>query len=257
MIFPGSSAPTSFMPETPPIGKPPQVVFPGLFAFPPNRETLGGTAYWIEAEGGILVDCPPWTKATQAFLAHRSVRWLFLTQRDAIASINRVKEIQQALGCQIMIQEQEAYLLPGLAITSFHHEQFLSDTAPGAPGSSLAHSSTALVALWTPGFSPGAACLYWRGEQVESQKGVLFTGRHLLPSKAGLAEPLRTAKTFHWPRQLKNVAMLRERFTPGLLEYFCPGASIGFLRGRHAIPNAYEQLTTLNLDMLKRAQPGL
>jgi hypothetical protein len=36
--------------------------------------------------------------------------------------------------------------------------------------------------------------------------------------------------------------MLLERFTPETLQYICPGANTGFLRGKRVIDNAYERL---------------
>ncbi|MBA4458045.1 MBL fold metallo-hydrolase, partial [Cylindrospermopsis raciborskii CS-506_B] len=97
-----------------------------ILAFPPNRETLGGTSYLIVRNGGnILIDCPAWEQiaANQTYL--RAVRWLFISHRGAIA---KVAQIQQALDCEILIQEREAYLLPGLTLTTFSQELSLDDT---------------------------------------------------------------------------------------------------------------------------------
>ncbi len=217
-------------------GKPPQLVFPGLMAFPPNRDTLGGTAYVVETTAGnLLVDSPPWTETTQAHLKACGVRWFFLTQRNAMA---QVKAIQQALDCEVVVQEQEAYLLPQVTVTTFGSGISLSDDLEG---------------IWTSGYSPGAACLYWRSPAG----GVLLSGRHLLPTAQGDIGPLRTAKTFHWPRQLRAVGALRDRFAPETLRWVCPGASIGFLRGQYAVDHAYEKLLALDLEALKGQEPGV
>ncbi len=220
----------------PPVeGKPPLAVLDNLVAFSPNRQTLGGTAYFIETTAGnVLVDCPPWTLATQQFLGDRGVRWLFLTHRNAMA---QVKTLQAALGCEVVVQEQEAYLLPELETQTFHRE---AEIAPG------------LTAIWTPGYSPGSACLHWASQDG----GVLFTGRHLLPTRQGGITPLRTSKTFHWPRQLKSVTALGDRFTTETLNYLCPGASIGFLRGEHKLAKAWELLQGIDLDVLAQAPMG-
>ena len=196
-----------------------------IFAFAPNRDTLGGTAYLIvENQENILIDCPIWDEANQAFLqAQGGVRWLFMTHRGGIG---KARAIQTALGCDIVIQEQEAYLLPGLKVTSFAQDFIFSP-----------HSR----ALWTAGHSPGSACLY------HAPSGILFSGRHLLPDRAAQPMPLRTAKTFHWPRQLRNVQRLLDQFTPATLRLICPGASIGMLRGETAIDHPYEKLAQLNL----------
>lgn len=41
--------------------KPPRPILSRIFAFAPNRDSLGGTAYFIAQEtGNILIDCPAW-----------------------------------------------------------------------------------------------------------------------------------------------------------------------------------------------------
>lgn len=216
--------------------KAPRPVFPTVYAFPPNRETMGGTSYLIlENSGNILIDCPAWDEANHTFLQELAgVRWLFLTHRGAIG---KVKEIQQALGCEVVIQEQEAYLLPGLTVTPFQHELSLSQSSQ---------------VIWTSGHTPGSACLYYQHEG-----GVLFTGRHLLPDRQGNPVPLRIAKTFHWRRQLDSVAKLRHRFSAETLRFICPGANTGFLRGERSIDRAYDRLMSLDLEQLLQAKPML
>jgi glyoxylase-like metal-dependent hydrolase (beta-lactamase superfamily II) len=213
------------------MSKLPQAVFdanerplPPIFFFPPNRDTLGATAYLIvENTGNILIDCPAWNQANQDFLRDKGpVQALVITHRGAIAHVN---DIQQALSCQVLIQEQEAYLLPEVPVTTFQQEFILS---------------AASRVIWTPGHSPGSACFY-------HQQGILFTGRHLLPDPQGQLRPLQTAKTFHWPRQLRSVQLLIDRLTPETLQWICPGANIGFLRGRHVVDQAYQRLTALDL----------
>lgn len=221
---------------TPPNPKPPRLVFEGIFAFPPNRDTMGGTAYLVcEETGNILVDCPVWDEANQAFLEEQGgVRWLVLTHRGAIA---KVPTLQQALQCDVVIQEQEAYLLPELSPTPFQTDFKLSAKSQ---------------LIWTSGHSPGSSCLYYQGHG-----GILFTGRHLLPNRDGDPVPLRVSKTFHWPRQLRSVSHLLNTFSAETLAWICPGANTGFLRGKRAIANAYERLQTLDLDALRQASPGL
>ena len=213
--------------------KVPRLILEDVYAFPPNREILGGTAYLIvNKSGNILVDCPAWDSENQAFLTEQGgVRWLFLTHRGAISPA--ISRIQRDLGCEIIIQEQEAYLLPNLMIRSFFQELEISH------GINL---------IWTPGHTPGSACLYF-----DTQGGILFTGRHLLPNQQGKPTPLRLSKTFHWWRQLASVAKLRDRFSDQSLTYICPGANTGFLRGKRVISHAYEQLMALDLDELKNA----
>jgi glyoxylase-like metal-dependent hydrolase (beta-lactamase superfamily II) len=216
--------------------KPPRSVFDTIAAFPPNRDTMGGTSYLIvENSGNILVDCPSWDEKNREFLQEKGgIRWLFLTHRGGMG---RVRDIQQAFECEVVIQEQEAYLLPGLTITAFQQELQLSPTSQ---------------AIWTSGHSPGSACLYHSG-----YGGILFSGRHLLPNQQGQPMPLRIAKTFHWRRQVDSVRRLRDRFTAETLHYICPGANTGFLRGQRAIDNAYQRLSELDLEACLQATPVL
>lgn len=242
-----------------PVGgtKPPRLVVPGIFAFPPNRDTMGGTAYLIKAVpgspgldpenvaiaspdslpsgGNILVDAPPWNPTVQDWLeAQGGVRWLFITHRGAIG---KAAAMQKTLGCTVVMQEQEAYLLPQVEVQSFEQTVNVGEQA---------------LAIWTPGHSPGSACLYYRGAG-----GVLFSGRHLLPQQNGQPMPLRFAKTFHWRRQLASVQALRDRFDAVSLTYLCPAANTGYLRGLGAVDQAYDQLQQIDLAALAQVPPGL
>ena len=214
--------------------KPPRPILEAIFAFAPNRETLGGTAYLIVENGAnLLIDCPAWTETNEQFLRKQGgVSTLLITHRGGIG---RAREIQEAMKCKILIQEQEAYLLPGLAVTPFQQESRISPNC---------------CAIWTPGHSPGSSCLYYT-----QAGGILFSGRHLLPNQQGEPMPLRTSKTFHWPRQIQSTKSLIERFTPETLSYICPGANTGFLRGQSAIAQAYQKLLNLDLDQLRHSQP--
>jgi glyoxylase-like metal-dependent hydrolase (beta-lactamase superfamily II) len=224
-----------------PIFKPPRSVFDTVYAFAPNRDTQGATAYFIvnNAPDGqpanLLIDAPLWDQGNREWLiAQGGVQWLFITHRGGLG---RAAAIQKALGCQVIIQEQEAYLLPDTPTIPFHHQVRLSPE---------------IEAFWTPGHSPGSACLYY-----SAHGGVLFTGRHLLPNQVGDPAPLRLAKTFHWPRQLRQVEALKTRFSADTLAHICPGASTGFLRGQRTIDRAYEKLQQIDLDTLYNNQPLL
>ncbi|MEM6253966.1 MAG: MBL fold metallo-hydrolase [Cyanobacteria bacterium P01_D01_bin.156] len=235
-----SSAPDNSRPSA----KLPKPVFDtGItpYAFSPNRETLGGTAYLIPhsatanetslARSNILVDCPSWTDANLDFIAQQGgIGCLVITHRGGASN---VRDWQNQFNCQVVVQEQEAYLLPQIQTHTFHYELELT----------LDHRL-----LWTPGHSPGSICLY-----SSTNGGTLFTGRHILPTRQGSAVPLRVAKTFHWPRQLKHVQRFLDEFNPQTLTHICPGASIGFLRGKRYIDNAYAQIASLNFSELAEA----
>jgi glyoxylase-like metal-dependent hydrolase (beta-lactamase superfamily II) len=214
--------------------KVPRQILDHLYSFSPNRDTLGGTAYLIVGnQGNILIDSPSWNGENQQFLQDQGgIDWLVITHRG---SLGKATTIQNATHCRILMQEQEAYLLPEAEVTPFEQEFKLSPE---------------IQTLWTPGHSPGSACVYW-----SSHGGVLFSGRHLLPNTQGQPVPLRTAKTFHWPRQLKNVERLIQQFNQETLHHLCPGANIGFLRGQRIIDRAYEKLTQIDLASCSVAQP--
>lgn len=209
-----------------------------LFAFPPNRDTMGGTAYFIATHHqdeplNILVDCPAWDEDCRDFLAiHGGVQYLVITHRGGIG---QAKAVQAETQCSIVMQEQEAYLLPESEVQSFQHEWTLGDR---------------IQLIWTPGHSPGSSCVY-----DAAHGGVLFTGRHLLPDRNGHPSPLRTSKTFHWPRQLRSLKALRDRFTAETLSYLCPGANTGFMRGKRAIADAYAELLQIDTDLAATATP--
>ena len=263
---------TSPSDRIPPSLKPPRQVLDSIFAFPPNRDTLGGTAYLIVGSGewgvggvggergergnstgmntqkiphpasspsspspisptpagNILIDCPAWNESTEEFLREvGGVSLLFITHRGGIG---KAQEIQEAMRCQILIQEQEAYLLPGLNVTTFQDELTISER---------------IQVIWTPGHSPGSACLYYN-----FAGGFLFSGRHLLPNQECKPVPFKLSKTFHWLRQIRSVKALRERFDSETLSYICPAANTGFLRGKGAIERAYDGLCELDFTRL-------
>ncbi len=156
------------------------------------------------------------------------MRWLFITHRGGISP--QIQSIQNRLGCELIIQEQEAYLLPELLVKSFENQLTLNDKS---------------YVFWTPGHSPGSACLYWN-----QKGGVLFSGRHLLPNQQGQITPIYTDKTFHWQRQLRSVSKIRENFNRETLSYICPGANTGFLRKQAIIDCAYDKLRQLDLKAI-------
>jgi glyoxylase-like metal-dependent hydrolase (beta-lactamase superfamily II) len=210
-----------FMPhpeKLPPMIRP---ILPGLFAFRPNRATLGGTAYFIQAEGeqpSLLIDSPAYSQENLDFLeAQGGVDLIFITHRGAIGE---TKKFQQHFGCTVVLQEQEAYLVDVPRLKTFEKTW----------------SSGSFEALWTPGHSPGSSCLLWK-----AQGGIVFSGRHLLPDARGYPVPLKTQKTFHWPRQIKQVQALLEEWPD--FQYLCPGAGTGFLRGKGIVEEAHRKVS--------------
>ena len=214
--------------------KVPRLIMPGIFAFTPNRDTLGATSYLIVNKiGNLLFDCPAWNDVNQEFIqSEGGVKSLIISHRGGIGK--NVLQMQQILNCQVVMQEHEAYLLPEVEVTSFAENLSLSQD---------------LELIWTPGHSPGSSCLY-----AQQQGGILFTGRHLLPKSPTEVVPLRTSKTFHWRRQLNSIAQLRDRFDETSLKYILPGANTGYLRGKGYIDNAWQQLSQLDLEALRSVE---
>jgi glyoxylase-like metal-dependent hydrolase (beta-lactamase superfamily II) len=188
----------------------PKQILPDVWAFPPNRNTLGGTAYLlVTPSGNIAIDACDWNDTNKAFVEDRGgLQQTIVTHRGGIGS---AAAIVAATGCQLLIHEREAYLLPDTPTIAFQEEYRLDDETQ---------------IIWTPGHSPGSSCVY-----TSRHGGILFTGRHLLPDSSDNIVPLQQAKTFHWQRQQRSVVKLADRLASLPLAYICPGANTGLLRG--------------------------
>ncbi len=220
-------------------GRPARQVRQGLWLFAPNRDTQGGSSWLVAAdalgsagglEGDLLIDCPAWNQANLDLLAARGgPGTIVLTGRDGHG---RCRRFQQALGWRVLVQEQEAYLLPGVEhLHSFGEEHQL------AAGVRL---------LWTPGPTPGACVLHlgvpgWDG---------LFCGRLLQPLAPGVLGPLRRTRTFHWRRQLASLARLRQWLPDGSPAWIACGGGLGALRGEVLVPDGGGVLAGLDLGRL-------
>ena len=219
--------------QPPETGRPPQLVRPGLWLFAPSRDSQGGSSWLLEASayggsGDLLVDCPGFTEANLAMLRQRTElvgpSRLVLTSREGHG---RCRRWQEALGWSVLVQEQEAYLLPGVQGCSTFGEQLTL-----APGVQL---------LWTPGPTPGSCVLLVRAGAVDG----LFCGRLLLPTGPAALAPLRTARTFHWPRQLASLERLRSWLPAGSPDWIASGGGLGALRGDKLVHGGAELLAGL------------
>lgn len=206
---------SAFLPAALEEGRPPQQVLPGLWVFPPNRDTQGGTAWLLSLpqRPPVLIDCPALTAANLAALAGPP-GVIVLTGR---AGHGRCRRLQEAIGWPVLVQEQEAYLLPGLP-----------ELRPFGAAHDLADD---LRLLWTPGPSPGACVLHATGAH-----DLLFCGRLLVPLAPGRLGPLRTAHTFHWPRQQRSLERLQHWLPAGSPRWIATGAGLGALRGEKLVP---------------------
>ena len=199
-------------------GRPPRLIRPGLWLFPPHRDNGGGSSWVLEPQGSapaLLVDVPGFTAASLAALqALGSHGVIVLTGRQGHG---RCRRLQEQLGWPVWVQQQEAYLLPG--VQGLH---------PWAEDQELAGGQL----LWTPGPSPGAAVLRILRHGLD----LLFCGRLLLPLAPGRVAPLRTACTFHWPRQQRSVDHLLRWLPAGSPAWIACGSGLGALRGEVLVP---------------------
>ncbi len=222
-------------------GRPPQQVRQDLWLFAPNRDCQGGSAWWLERPlvdgvAGVLIDCPSLSEANLAFLQQRGPGWIVLTGREGHG---RCRRLQERLGWPVWVQEQEAYLLPGLQ----QLQTFAADLEL-APGLRL---------LWTPGPSPGASVLL--AETVDPAETLLFCGRLLSPLAPGQTGPLRTSRSFHWGRWLRSLERLRAWLPADQPQWLASGAGLGALRGEALVPAARCVIDQLNLEALGHQAP--
>ena len=158
-------------------GRPPQQIRPDLWLFPPNRDCRGGSSWWLDVNPEpVLIDCPPLTEATltalQVLAAERRAR-ILLTSREGHG---RLRRLQERVEWPVLVQEQEAYLLPGVQ----NLETFAEETT----------TASGLRLLWTPGPTPGHAVVH-----APTPSDVLFCGRLLVPVASDRLAP--TAASTH------------------------------------------------------------
>ena len=229
-----SRAPLSLKVPPPELGRPPLQVSDGLWLFAPSRESQGGSSWLLEGPvaglaGDLLIDCPGWTQANLNFLAARNGGGtLVLTSREGHGCCRR---LQQALGWDVLVQEQEAFLLPGVERLRWFASEHVV-----APGVRL---------LWTPGPTPGACVMHVRAQGIDG----LFCGRLLVPVGPALLAPIRTQRCFHWPRQLRSLERLRSWLPLGSPDWIASGGGLGALRGDKIVHRGADLLTHLNLDV--------
>jgi glyoxylase-like metal-dependent hydrolase (beta-lactamase superfamily II) len=205
-----------------------------LWLFAPNRDSQGGSAWLLEMQGlDVLVDVPALSPAHLRWLRDRArgrQGWIVLTGRHGHG---RCRALQQELDWPVLVQEQEAYLLPDLR--ACHRFAADHELAEG------------LRLLWTPGPSPGACVLHASGGSAGDG---LFCGRLLVPLGPDRLGPLRRAGTFHWSRQLISLDRLRRWLPPGSPDWIASGAALGALRGEALVGSGASLLAQLDLQGL-------
>ena len=220
-------------------GRPPRQVRQGLWLFAPNRDSQGGSAWLVETEAlDVLVDVPALNPAHLSWLRERArgrQGWIVLTGRQGHG---RCRALQQQLDWPVLVQEQEAYLLPDLrACHRFAEAHELAD---------------GLRLLWTPGPTPGACVLHVCGGSAGDG---LFCGRLLVPLGPDRLGPLRRPGTFHWSRQLASLERLRRWLPAGSPDWIASGAALGALRGEALVGAGASLLAAIDLEGLIEQPP--
>lgn len=194
----------------------------------------GGSSWFVDADGmpgqpALLIDCPSPSDANLAWLSQRCAAggYLVLTGRHGHGDTpGELRRWQRLLGWPVVVQEQEAYLLPGV-----ERVQPFGDALTLVPGVRL---------LWTPGPTPGACVLHVQNPGLDG----LFCGRLLVPVAPGALAPLRTPATFHWPRQLASLRRLLDWLPPASPSWIATGAGLGALRGGALVETRADWLRT-------------
>ncbi len=168
----------------------PEQITNSLWAFSPNRANSNGTSWWLACSPEpVLIDCPPVNPSTIEALKKLSSGGdarILLTSREGHGDIAKIQEF---FGWPVLLQEQEAYLLPGFSsLETFSNEY---ETISG------------LRLLWTPGPTPGSCVIH-----APQPWNVMFCGRLLVPVAVNRLAAFRTRKTFHWNRQQKSLKKL-------------------------------------------------
>ena len=199
-------------------GRPPLQIRPDLWVFPPNRDCRGGSSWWLDVgPEPVLIDCPPLSEATFAALRDLSqgrCARILLTSREGHG---RLRRLQERMPWPVLVQEQEAYLLPNLQSLDTFAEAFTT--------------LSGLQLLWTPGPTPGSCVLL-----APPPANLLFCGRLLTPLGPGCLGPIRQARTFHWFRQLASVSRLRDWIPAETSPELASGAALGALKGESLVP---------------------
>jgi glyoxylase-like metal-dependent hydrolase (beta-lactamase superfamily II) len=198
-----------------------------LWLFAPNRDSQGGSSWLLATAGGdLLIDCPGFTAANLEFLQGRGGEGtLVLTSREGHG---RCRRIQEATGWRVLVQEQEAYLLPTLR----RLEVFAAEH----------HLAAGIRLLWTPGPTPGACVVHAVGPWGD----LLFCGRLLLAVGPGALAPLRTSRSFHWPRQLASIERLKTWLPAGSPAEIACGGGLGALRGEVLVHDGVALLAAID-----------
>ena len=192
----------------------PRAIREGLWVFPPNQQANGSTSWWLDCDPEpLLIDCPSFSEETLKGLkklARGRSALIILTNRDAHGQI---REFQEELGWPVLLQEQEAYLLPSVS-----ELKTFEDKVSTKSGINL---------LWTPGPSPGSCIALAQGPW-----NVIFCGRLLIPVGFNQLAGIKHPRTFHWPRHLQSLEKVRKWIPSDARPGLASGANLSLLGSR-------------------------
>ncbi len=164
----------------------------GIWVFPPQKDPKGVVSWWLDSHPvPVLIDCPEVTPEIINDLkkiSSGSSPEILLTSRNGHGNISL---LNKELGWPVLIQEQEAYLLPDTENLKIFSDEFTTNSG--------------LRVLWTPGPTPGSCVGY-----ASSPWNVVFCGRLLIPVAKKQMSSVRTRMTFHWTMQQNSIKKLHK-----------------------------------------------
>jgi len=140
----------------------PQIIEDDVYHFGYHSEkSFGGTPYYINNHGGILIDSPRFNNKTVTSLKDLSgLKWQLLTHKDGIADTN---EFQKIFNSKRMIHEGDVCAHTNNWETYFNGDDEIM-------------LKEDLIVIPTPGHTKGSVCYLYK-------KKFLFTGDHLCFSR--------------------------------------------------------------------------
>ncbi len=179
-----------------------------IWLFPGLKSSESLNSWWIDSSlEPVLVDCPEiTTKSLNQLnkLADGRQPKIILTSKHSHENLKKLKAV---FDWPVLVQEQEAYLLPGLKGLESFSEEYLTKSR--------------FKVLWTPGPTPGSCVVY-----APLPLNVLFCGRLLTPASSSRLASFRTSQTFNWTIQLKSLSKLRGWIPRDQLPSLASGVSL-------------------------------
>ncbi|WP_269623339.1 MBL fold metallo-hydrolase [Prochlorococcus marinus] len=201
-----------------PLSKSVQKVRDWLWMFPSSSSSNSLTSWWLNCSPEpVLIDCPDLSPEVISDLRKLSIGLqpkIILTNRD---SHGKVSQLHKEFGWQVLLHEQESYLLPGIEKLETFSEEAIT--------------SSGLKLLWTPGATPGSCVVY-----APAPWNVLFCGRLLIPVATDQLGLIRSKRTFHWSIQKKSFKKLCQWIRSDQLPLLASGGSVHLLGDEKILP---------------------